>query len=569
MDLREYQQAKFVLAEALRTAQAHSPNASGDGVEDSFRDLFERLAEDRFNLVVIGQFSRGKSTLMNAIMGTERLPTGIVPLTSVITTVSYGSQEKVALKYRGRRLDTEIAIEELPQYITQAGNPGNKLGIAEARIELPSEILRRGFHFIDTPGLGSAIGENTQTTEAFLPQADAIMLVTSYESPLSEEESRLLRIVGHSGLRVFIALNKSDLASPEERSGAVDFVRQKMREAFGEPEPEISSLSARDALEARQSGNEAGLQKSGLAELEKRLVTFLLEQKRSDFLARIYDRVSQLVRRIPLSGQRVRIFEQLQTLKEELEEPTAAIPRTKTAPSLPAGLQQLQSCEICKEISDVVWHFLSRYQYRLATDPLEQKRFARRGGFCPTHHWEYQSLASPYGVCAGHPPLLDQMAAQLREAGGSSSKTSQSATEMLEATRADCILCEVRDAAEAKAVDAMAARFQVEGAKTLDSLSAICLPHLAMLIRSMDEPAEIAALLARQAMLLERISEDMRQFTLKHDAVKRSLETHEEETATRRALLLLAGRRNINVGIQAAIPVMDGLSRNWLHAVRS
>jgi hypothetical protein len=58
-----------------------------------------------------------------------------------------------------------------------------------AEIQLPAEILRRGFYFVDTPGLGSVIVENTLTTETFLPEADAFVLVTSYESPLSEAMS--------------------------------------------------------------------------------------------------------------------------------------------------------------------------------------------------------------------------------------------------------------------------------------------------------------------------------------------------------------------------------------------
>ena len=67
-----------------------------------------RLAEDRFNLVVVGRFSRGKSSLMNAILGRYRLPTGVVPLTSVITTVTYGSEERVTLHFRGSGLIEDI-----------------------------------------------------------------------------------------------------------------------------------------------------------------------------------------------------------------------------------------------------------------------------------------------------------------------------------------------------------------------------------------------------------------------------------------------------------------------------
>ena len=90
MDLRDYERVKFELAEILRTVPYE---ASQTG---RLREVFSRLAEDRFNLVVVGRFSRGKTSLMNALLGMDRLPTGVVPLTSVITTVGYGSEERVS-----------------------------------------------------------------------------------------------------------------------------------------------------------------------------------------------------------------------------------------------------------------------------------------------------------------------------------------------------------------------------------------------------------------------------------------------------------------------------------------
>jgi septin family protein len=174
MDLREYEQKKFALAEILR-AVSHILPEDRTEQHERVRQLFARLAEDRFNLVVVGRFSRGKTSLMNAILGTDRLPTGIAPLTSVITAVVYGSEERAVLKYENRILDRQIPIEALPEYITQQGNPGNIQQIRTAEVALPAEILRRGFYFVDTPGLGSVIVENTLTTEAFLPAADAFI----------------------------------------------------------------------------------------------------------------------------------------------------------------------------------------------------------------------------------------------------------------------------------------------------------------------------------------------------------------------------------------------------------
>jgi predicted GTPase len=108
--LRNYEQQKFAITDILRAA---SVLAGRDNREwgERLQDLFRRLAEDRFNLVVVGRFSRGKTSLMNAIMGTDRLPTGIVPITSVIASVAYGSKEKLVISYQGRSLDSEISLD--------------------------------------------------------------------------------------------------------------------------------------------------------------------------------------------------------------------------------------------------------------------------------------------------------------------------------------------------------------------------------------------------------------------------------------------------------------------------
>src|SRR6266700_4791904 len=98
MDLRDYEQNKFAIAEILRAASRAIPNERTDWRE-RLREFFARLAEDRFNLVVVGRFGRGKTSLMNAILGTDRLPTGIRPLTSVVTTVAYGSREQAVIKF--------------------------------------------------------------------------------------------------------------------------------------------------------------------------------------------------------------------------------------------------------------------------------------------------------------------------------------------------------------------------------------------------------------------------------------------------------------------------------------
>jgi hypothetical protein len=74
MDLRRYEQEKFAIAETLRSVSALAPRDRRE-LEDRIHELLAWLAEDRFNLLVVGRFSRGKTSLMNAILATDRLPT--------------------------------------------------------------------------------------------------------------------------------------------------------------------------------------------------------------------------------------------------------------------------------------------------------------------------------------------------------------------------------------------------------------------------------------------------------------------------------------------------------------
>jgi hypothetical protein len=145
------------------------------------------LAEDRFNLAVVGPFSRGKSSLMNAILGFDVLPTGILPHTSVITTVSYGPEELVLVCCEGWSLPQKIQLDQLAEYVTENGNLGNQRRVTLAEIKLPGDILRHVLYFIDTPGLGSAIIANTETTERFLPEIDAAIFVSSFDFALTRQ----------------------------------------------------------------------------------------------------------------------------------------------------------------------------------------------------------------------------------------------------------------------------------------------------------------------------------------------------------------------------------------------
>jgi hypothetical protein len=145
------------------------------------------------------------------------------------------------------------------------------------------------------------------------------------------------------------------------------------------------------------------------------------------------------------------------------------------------------------------------------------------------------------------------MAAALGAVGVSNVSDPRSAIGVLLPTHEKCVVCAVRDEAEAFAIGAASRRLREDVTTALDELSALCLPHLAALAAVVDDPETIRALANLLASTYDRVAEDMRRFTLKQSAARRQLESEEERAAAQRGLLLLAGRRNANFAVGHAL----------------
>ncbi|MEO8748777.1 MAG: dynamin family protein [Allobranchiibius sp.] len=295
--LKDYQRSRLALGDAVRDAVHVAREREDDLVEQECRRLLAKLAEDRFTLAVVGQFSRGKSTLMNAILGAAYLPTGVLPMTSVITTVRYGSRLRATFKRRGQMLPVTVPLAEVSALIAQNSSTRAQLQVTDVTIELPVELLRLGFAFVDTPGIGSQIGLNTATTRQFLPQADAVIFVTGFDSPLTEAEMTLLREVGGTGNPLYLVINKRDLVSVESCAEVMEFVSQAVNDIAPTPAPRVFGLSALQALQARESADTPLLGASGLREFESSLTTFLVAQKSSQFLRNSTAQTLAIIRR--------------------------------------------------------------------------------------------------------------------------------------------------------------------------------------------------------------------------------------------------------------------------------
>ncbi len=261
---------------------------------EGFRDLSvqaaalqERLASGRFHLAVLGQFKRGKSTLLNALLGTSLLPTAVVPLTALPTFIRNGSHPAVRVSFLDERPPQRVDVhdaagiaEVLAGFVTETGNPKNRLGVAQVDVFFPAPLLERGLSLIDTPGIGSTHRHNTEATLNFLPQCDAALFLISADPPITEVEVEFLREVRSKIARLFFILNKVDYLDEAERRSALEFLHRVLTEQAGVPvEAPIFCVSARQGLQARARKDEALWRTSGMAEVESHLVTFLTKEK--------------------------------------------------------------------------------------------------------------------------------------------------------------------------------------------------------------------------------------------------------------------------------------------------
>lgn len=110
---------------------------------DRLIDLRTRLDAGRFHLAVLGQFKRGKSTLLNALLGESFLPTGVVPLTAIPTLIEYGPECTVRVLFQDGRTEC-VSVDALDAYVTETGNPENARGVATVEVEHPAPLLARG-----------------------------------------------------------------------------------------------------------------------------------------------------------------------------------------------------------------------------------------------------------------------------------------------------------------------------------------------------------------------------------------------------------------------------------------
>ncbi len=327
---------KVGLIEILTQAQAHLDCLDDDysAGQSELESLQNRLASGQFRLAVLGQFKRGKSTLLNALLGDKLLPTDILPVTAIPTFIGAAENVDVLVNFdieadpvRFIPSSDQSLRDFLVDYVTEEGNPNNQRQVKRVEIGHPSAMLKQGVVLIDTPGIGSTHKHNTEVAYQVLPQCDAALFLVSPDPPITEIELDYLKEIRQRLPQTFFILNKIDFLDEQEKTASLKFLADQLA-PLCDGIPLVLAVSARNGLNARLSGDVDGWKSSGMHQVEQNLIDFFAREKQQIFQEslqrRISDQLNDIVMQLELSLRALLLPEA--DLKQRIEQFRQSIP---------------------------------------------------------------------------------------------------------------------------------------------------------------------------------------------------------------------------------------------------
>ncbi|XZO03018.1 MAG: dynamin family protein [Microcoleus sp.] len=284
-----------------------SPNLTAEVTKVS-----QRLQSQCFRVAVVGEFSKGKSTLLNALLGEEIQPVRDIPCSGTVTVLKYGPQQRVICKYKDGR-EEEISPQKYKEKASISeeaalGSFGDEIvnsEIEEIIFEHPNlELCTNGVEIIDTPGLNEH-AERTLVTEQVLKTTDAVIFLTNAQNALTKTERELLLYLkkklnpgkdDEAAKNIFVLVNFADLL---RREGSRQQVKVKVENFVKQPnliagENRIHLISAQSALDATLDGTENEYVKS-FQDFTKSLEQFLTVERGAIALRQSATGIKQII----------------------------------------------------------------------------------------------------------------------------------------------------------------------------------------------------------------------------------------------------------------------------------
>jgi GTPase SAR1 family protein len=250
-----YREAIEQIKRLLNEMEINLPAELVDAEGRTIAELRHDLAADAFNVVVVGEFSRGKSSFLNALLGQELLPVGVTPTTATINVLTYFEHPRM----RVFRFDgTEENLREEPDCLQSfvAESEFNPDLVRYVEIGVPSPLLENGMVYVDTPGVNDLSEQRADITSQFLPRADALIILLDSTQAVTSSERDFLEtaVLANRIGRLMFVLNFADKLDAEDREGLDDLVYGRLSKFLGSEKPPVFVVSAKAALAATIAG---------------------------------------------------------------------------------------------------------------------------------------------------------------------------------------------------------------------------------------------------------------------------------------------------------------------------
>ncbi len=255
------------------------------------KEVEKAFSEKELLVVTVGEMRRGKSSMLNALLGeTDYIfPVDANVCTNVVTIVRYGRQEKVEALIEEQKngimtpIAKTITREEIPNYVSEQGNPSNFKNVKVLNVEIPNPVLQEGIVFVDTPGVGSLNISHAETTYGFLPNADLLLFVSDAAAGLTDTELNFLKKGYKYCKNIIFPLTKKDL-NPGYRDIMEDNQR-KISEVLCIPKDEVTVIPISSSAKLRylKTQSKTMLAGSNYTEFENTIWS-TIERKRGEIL---------------------------------------------------------------------------------------------------------------------------------------------------------------------------------------------------------------------------------------------------------------------------------------------
>ena len=251
------------------------------GIDDSSsRAILNEVKTGELIVAVVGEVNRGKSTFLNALMGSEVFPSRATVCTAGVTILDNGTEPSAEIHYQNGKIDPLELTHDKPgdilaNYISRTND--DVKSINALKIKYPNDFSGNGILLVDTPGVNDPDSWREEITYNYLASADAVIMLLDPMKPLSASEVEFLRdkILDQSIKKLIFIANKIDHVNMEDREKIYDRLKNGLEEYI--PNPVIHMVSSKMALESKLNGNDEGYTASGFKRFEEFLIDFLMK----------------------------------------------------------------------------------------------------------------------------------------------------------------------------------------------------------------------------------------------------------------------------------------------------